>query len=174
MTGPGSNDAFYVSYGFIRNNVSEPSFVLPSAGSCPLVVRFHPALFERTEIDEPFIDLPYILVWAIATQDQIMIYSTRSEVPFAVIDNIHYAELTDLAWSGYKLMACSRDGFVTLVSFDESDIGKWLTKDQIPDNVSHLFEYLDLEAWKEKNRDKVIEAPEVHKPTFKSRKNVVA
>ena len=143
--------------------------MLPSAGSCPLVVKFHPALFERKDEDKPFIDLPYIVVFAIATQDQIMIYTTRSEYPYAVIGNIHYAELTDLSWSQDKLIASSRDGFVTLVSFDDSDLGTKLAKENIPDNVAHLFEYLDLEAWKSKNK-KEAENKKVFEPTFKSRK----
>lgn len=114
---PDSKDSVFCSYGFIRNHVSEPAFILPSPGrSCPLIVRFHPALFERKEEDEPFIDLPYIIVFAIATQNEIAIYSTRSVVPYAVIGNIHYECITDLSWtssenktgqdqSGSKLLA---------------------------------------------------------------------
>jgi len=177
QTGPEKKDVFYVSYGFIRNNISEPAFVLPSAGTCPLVIRFHPGLFERKEKDEPFVDLPYIMVFAIATQDQIIVYTTRSQEPYAIIGNIHYAELTDLSWSNDKLLASSRDGFVTLVSFDDQDLGTVLTKENIPDNVSHLFEYLDLESWKTKNnlngeKNADIEQ-KVIQPTFTSRKNKV-
>lgn len=48
-----------------------------------------------------------------------MIYTTRSEVPYAVIGGIHYSELTDLAWNNEeKLMISSRDGYITIVKFD--------------------------------------------------------
>lgn len=94
-----SSDTQYVSYGFLRHETSDPAFVLPSSKTCPIVVRFCPVLFKREEDDEPFIDLPYIVVWAIATQEQVMIYSSRSTFPFAVVSNIHYAELTDATWS---------------------------------------------------------------------------
>ncbi len=115
----------YVSYGFIRNDTQDPAFVLPAVKSCPLVVRFCPVLLKRETdddgnfIDEPFIDLPYIVAFAIATQDQVMIYTTKSTIPYAVISSIHYQELTDLAWSNNeKLMISSRDGFITLVKFE--------------------------------------------------------
>lgn len=171
QTSPNKKDAFYVSYGFIRNNISEPAFVLPSSGSCPLVVRFNPNLFERKDEDEPFIDLPYVIVFAIATQDQIMIYSTKSLHPLAIIGNIHYAELTDLSWSNNKLIASSRDGFVTMVNFDENDLGQKLTKEALPDNVAHLFDYLDIKKWRAEHENKVQEQQQVFVPTFKSRKN---
>lgn len=57
----------YVSYGFTRNDTSEPAFILPSGKSCPLIVWFCPVLIEREEDDEPFINLDHILVFAIAT-----------------------------------------------------------------------------------------------------------
>jgi chromatin assembly factor 1 subunit B len=175
------NDAYYVSYGFTRNNISEPAFVLPSSSSCPLAVKFHPALFERKEEDEPFIDLPYILVFAIATQDQIMVYSTRSLHPYSVISNIHYAEITDLSWSKEKLIASSRDGFVTHVVFEESDLGKIIKLEDIPEafaipnstnGMNTLFDYLDIELWKARNKKEEVEQ-KVIQPTFKSRKNKV-
>lgn len=84
-------------------------------------------------------------MFAIATQDQILLYSTRSLFPFATIGSIHYAELTDLSWtsrehfkdsqSGSKLMACSRDGFVTLIDFDIGELGIQLTKEELPENI---------------------------------------
>ena len=145
-------------------------------------MKFHPALFKREEKDKPFIDLPYICVFAIATQDQILLYSTRSLHPFATIGSIHYAELTDLAWTsrehlsdsktGSKLMACSRDGFVTLVDFDIGELGTQLTKEELPDNVSSLFDYLDIDSLKAKKEVEIKEnSPTIIIPKFKSRKN---
>lgn len=155
---PKTKKTSYASYGFIRNNISEPAFILPSPSTTPLVVRFHPALFQRTPEDTPFIDLPYIIVFAIATMEDILIYSTRSLYPFATISNIHYAELTDLAWtsrehqktgkSGSKLMACSRDGFITLVDFEEGELGTQMEKEEIPENVQGLFDYMEIDPLK--------------------------
>ncbi len=89
-----------------------------------MIVRFCPLLFKREPEDEPFIDLPYIVCFAVATLDQVLIYTTRSLVPFAAVSNIHLAELTDLAWMGReKLLVSSREGFVTNIMFEEGELG---------------------------------------------------
>lgn len=134
----------YCCYGFTRNNLSEPAFILPSEGSCPLGIRFSPLLYKREETDDPFIDLPYIMVFAIATQNSVVIYTTRSLLPYAVITNIHYSELTDLAWSNNRLLVSSRDGYITHVIFDEEELGVSLTKDEMPESIRPLFDYMDL------------------------------
>lgn len=168
------DDAGYVSYGFVRNNLAEPAFVLPSSDSCPLGVRYNPLLFKRTEEDKPFIDLPYIVVFAIATQNELMIYTTRSLFPYAIISAIHYAELTDLTWNADKLLVSSRDGYVTQVLFEEGELGVPLKKDELPDQFSKAFSYLDF--YESKGNDSKMEdahistvpAPEAIVPIFKS------
>jgi len=56
-----------------------------------------------------------------------MIYTTKSTIPYAVISSIHYQELTDLAWyNNEKLMISSRDGFITLVKFEQNELGQKL------------------------------------------------
>lgn len=136
----------FVSYGYVRHDTSEPAFILPSVKSCPLVVRFCPVLMKReivngAFVDEPFIDLPYIVAFAIASQEQVMIYTTRSLYPFAVIGNIHYAELTDLTWKNNEtLMVSSRDGFITHITFKPDELGEKLYYHEIPEIVKPLFE----------------------------------
>lgn len=44
------------------------------------------------------IALPYRMIFAVATQHSIMIYDTQQISPIAVISNIHYTRLTDVAW----------------------------------------------------------------------------
>lgn len=61
------DEDMYVSYGFLRQDTSEPAFILPSTKACPVAIRFCPILFKREESDEPFIDLPYVVAWAMAT-----------------------------------------------------------------------------------------------------------
>ena len=134
----------YCCYGFTRKNLSEPAFILPSGGTCPIVVKFHPLLFKRAETDEPFIDLPYIMVFAVATQDQIMIYKTQSLYPYCVISNMHYAELTDLSWTKDKLLASSRDGYVTTIIFEEEELGVPLELHDIPENLQDIFGYVPM------------------------------
>ena len=42
--------------------------------------------------------LPYRIVFAVGTEDSVMLYDTQQETPFAYVSNIHYHQISDLAW----------------------------------------------------------------------------
>lgn len=42
--------------------------------------------------------LPYRMVYAVATQDAVALYDTQQAEPFARVSKIHYVGLTDLTW----------------------------------------------------------------------------
>lgn len=42
--------------------------------------------------------LPYRIVYAVATQDAVLIYDTQQQTPICVVSNLHYATFTDLTW----------------------------------------------------------------------------
>jgi chromatin assembly factor 1 subunit B len=46
----------------------------------------------------PAFDLPYRIVYAVATQDAVHIYDTQQQKPLAIVSNLHFATFTDLAW----------------------------------------------------------------------------
>lgn len=46
----------------------------------------------------PTFSLPYRIVYAVATQDSVLIYDTQQQTPLCVVSNLHYASFTDLAW----------------------------------------------------------------------------
>lgn len=43
-------------------------------------------------------NLPYRMVYAVATQDSVYIYDTQNTTPLCCVSNLHYAAFTDLAW----------------------------------------------------------------------------
>jgi len=45
-----------------------------------------------------FINLPYRLIYAVATQDSVLIYDTQQTTPLVLLTNLHYATFTDIAW----------------------------------------------------------------------------
>lgn len=47
---------------------------------------------------KPAFSLPYRMVYAVATQDSILIYDTQQQTPVCVVSNLHCATFTDLAW----------------------------------------------------------------------------
>lgn len=42
--------------------------------------------------------LPYRMVYAVATQDAVLIYDTQQQTPICVVSNLHFATFTDLTW----------------------------------------------------------------------------
>ncbi|KAF8324023.1 hypothetical protein DL93DRAFT_2070229 [Clavulina sp. PMI_390] len=65
--------------------------------------------------------LPYRMLFAVATQDTVMIYDTQQSGPICMFTNLHYAAFTDVAWApdGQSLMLASSDGYCSIVIFDE-------------------------------------------------------
>ena len=43
-------------------------------------------------------DLPYRMIFAVATQDSVWIYDTQQGGPICCFSNMHYASFTDLSW----------------------------------------------------------------------------
>lgn len=46
----------------------------------------------------PMFDLPYRIVYAVATQDAVHVYDTQQRQPLCVVSNLHFATFTDLTW----------------------------------------------------------------------------
>jgi len=46
----------------------------------------------------PAFALPYRVVYAVATQDAVLVYDTQQMSPIIVVSNLHFATFTDLTW----------------------------------------------------------------------------
>lgn len=42
--------------------------------------------------------LPYRMVFAVASEDSIFLYDTQQTLPFGLVSNVHYHTLSDLTW----------------------------------------------------------------------------
>jgi chromatin assembly factor 1 subunit B len=42
--------------------------------------------------------LPYRMIYAVATQDSVLLYDTQQQTPLCVVSNLHCATFTDLTW----------------------------------------------------------------------------
>lgn len=42
--------------------------------------------------------LPYRMVYAVATEDSVLLYDTQQQTPICVVSNLHCATFTDLTW----------------------------------------------------------------------------
>ncbi|KAH6891806.1 chromatin assembly complex protein [Coprinopsis sp. MPI-PUGE-AT-0042] len=65
--------------------------------------------------------LPYRMLYAVVTMDTVAVYDTQQAGPVALLTKLHYDEFTDMTWSpdGQCLMLSSRDGYCTIIIFDE-------------------------------------------------------
>lgn len=129
QAGPGETPINCV-LGFTRVNLGSPSLCLPMKSKPAILVRFCQKLFKREEGDFNMFNLPYHLVWAVATAEKILIYSTRSQHPLIVISNIHFGCLTSLSWFGcYTLGVSSMDGYISFGFFTPEELGVELDAD---------------------------------------------
>jgi len=145
---PGEKPIFTV-YGFTRKNLNQPSFHLPGFEKCPIGVRFCPYLFRKdppdpTKKNAELLDLPYKMVFAIASLDVIALYTTQSILPIALIKNVHYHSITDITFSKDKyLLISSSDGYCSVIGFSEKIFGERLPISEIPQNIIQLFQDYD-------------------------------
>ncbi|UNI23459.1 Chromatin assembly factor 1 subunit [Purpureocillium takamizusanense] len=74
---------------------------------------------------KPAFSLPYRMVYAVATQDAVLLYDTQQKTPICVVSNLHCATFTDLAWAsdGLTLVISSSDGFCSTLSFAAGELG---------------------------------------------------
>ncbi|XP_062982708.1 chromatin assembly factor 1 subunit B isoform X2 [Elgaria multicarinata webbii] len=120
------------TYVFSRNNLKRPIAHLPCPGKATLAVRCCPVYFElrsaHSEDASPktgLINLPYRLVFAVASEDSVLFYDTQQSFPFGYVSNIHYHTLSDISWSsdGSFLAISSTDGYCSFVTFEENELG---------------------------------------------------
>ena len=45
-----------------------------------------------------YIDLPYRMIFAVATHNSIVLYDTQQASPICMATNLHYHSFTDLSW----------------------------------------------------------------------------
>uniref|UniRef100_A0A7S2X1S9 CAF1B/HIR1 beta-propeller domain-containing protein n=1 Tax=Chloropicon primus TaxID=1764295 RepID=A0A7S2X1S9_9CHLO len=129
---------------FKRGQWSKPMATLPALSKAVVAVKFCPVVFEKTEAQQEQqqgkgkwdFDLPHKIYFAVLTLDSVIIYETDSMKPTALISGLHCASLTDLAWSpdGRRIAVSSHDGYCSLISFSEGELGKAL----LPAKVSMM------------------------------------
>ncbi|KAI8365221.1 WD40-repeat-containing domain protein [Radiomyces spectabilis] len=91
-----------------------------------IAIRWCPMLFQtRPSNKKSLFMLPYRMVYAVATQDSVYIYDTQQTRPICAIRGMHFAPITDIAWShdGSMLMFSSADGYCSSVVFKQDELG---------------------------------------------------
>ncbi|UCS21788.1 uncharacterized protein HLK63_J06391 [Nakaseomyces glabratus] len=131
-----NNAVFIYTRAAIKQNLGKPSICLPFFKKPAVAVAFSPIFYERTS-NKPYVDLPYKLVFAIATINQVIFYDTENIEPISIVSNLHYTPLTDLTWSprGDMVMVSSTDGFCSAISINTAVFGRRTKKPSFTNTI---------------------------------------
>jgi len=116
------------TYVFSRNSFPNAVMHFPTLNQNQSVcVRSNPKLFKKTTKENSNLSLNYRLIVGIATMSTVFVYDLDKQIPLCVVEGLHYADLTDLAWSpdGYHLLVASRDGYCSIISFTSKELGEY-------------------------------------------------
>ncbi|CAD7704159.1 unnamed protein product [Ostreobium quekettii] len=137
-----SSRTMHTAYIYGRGKWSMPAGQLLGLQEPFSAIRFCPIFFKRNEGSKQSQDRafpcgfaqPYKLVFAAAAEHSVAIYSTEEAEPVCVLDSIHHAEITDLAWSpdGQYLAVSSRDGNCSIAAFEDGELGTPNPQENMP------------------------------------------
>lgn len=124
-----SDDITNTVYVYIRSGLNKsPVCHIPGLKKPAIAISFSPIIYkvnEKTE-KEPVFKLPYKMIFAVATQDSVIIYDTVKLKPLGFVSNLHYSTITDLCWNkdGQSIVVGSADGFCSNIAFDNGSFGE--------------------------------------------------
>lgn len=114
---------------FKRKAYNRPFLYYPVGREVALCVRFSPVVYKLRSMQQNLWEIPYRIVFAVATTRSVLVYDSQQATPIAYVSQIHLARLTDLSWShdGRMLMVSSYDGYTSSILFDKEEIGEVYT-----------------------------------------------
>lgn len=151
------DDSFDINtvYVYLRSGLKQaPVCHLPTPNKPAVAIAFSPLLFKLDDrVSSSAFSLPYKMVFAIATQNAVVIYDTQNFQPLGVSSNLHYSTITDLAWDtdGQNLLVSSADGFCSCVNFQEGIFGSIYDPLQLVEVMVEQKGHLHVEAKEDKN-----------------------
>lgn len=121
------SESSFCTYLFARHHFDQPYKVLTGLEKPSVVIRPNPVLFQLppSTSSSSSAALPYRSIFAVLTTDTVVIYDTNHNRPIAMVRGLHYAGLTDAAWSadGRTLFVTSSDGYISILSFGLGELG---------------------------------------------------
>lgn len=112
-------------YIYIRAGLNRgPVCHLPGLAKPAIAVSFNPNTYKLSS-KKPVFALPYKMVFAVATQDSVIVYDTEHLQPLGLVSNLHYLTITDLCWEqdGLLILVSSAEGFCSAIMFEPDTFG---------------------------------------------------
>ncbi|KAI8097101.1 WD40-repeat-containing domain protein [Halteromyces radiatus] len=155
------DDMQHCSYIFPRNTVLKYPIACTGNHSKPsIAIRWCQQAYERRPSKHSSLfNLPYRIVYAVATQDSVYIYDTQQDKPICAISGMHYAPITDLSWSsdGTILTFSSADGYCSAAVFSKNELGVPIATKNVFNN--HVQDEEMTEASNDNNNNNNIYTP---------------
>ena len=132
--------------------VKDTETPVEASGSVVSKEGVEPVMDETaTETKVPTFDLPFRTLFAVCTTDTVAVYDSGEEKPVALVGGLHYAAITDAAWSpcGRTLVVSSSDGYCSVLQFTESEIGVAIAPEKLPAHLRKLTPAARVEAAKQ-------------------------
>ncbi|XP_055539121.1 protein HIRA homolog [Wyeomyia smithii] len=126
-------------------------------------VRFHNAILKRMA---PKGNKPqqYCCLAVGARDKSLSVWLTALQRPLVVVYDLFQDSILDVSWShnGYILMACSSDGRVACLQFNEEELGKPLPEEEKNSLYQRMYgKDITLDLYTQSNKDMIIEYPDV-------------
>lgn len=86
------------------------------------------------------------MIFAIATDDEIMLYDTNNLKCLMRVKNLHYYTIYDMSWNakGDKIIICSKDGFLSTIDLKNYKFGDLILKEEEKNNDNDAMD-IDIE-----------------------------
>lgn len=117
---------------YTRSSLNKPILHIPGFKKATIAISFSPKFYKNPTMETAVFKLPYKMIFAVATQDSIVIYDTVDLKPLGIVSNVHYSTITDLAWNkdGYSIIISSADGFCSTINFDSGVFGEEISEEE--------------------------------------------
>ena len=127
-------------------------------------------------VEVPLIDLPWRVLFAVCTTDTVTVYDTSEPTPVAFVGGLHYAAITDAAWSpdGATLVVSSSDGYCSVLKFEEGELGRRLSVAEAPERVREFTPEERVRAAREAARAARLAAEERAAAQAQAQKEIAA
>lgn len=125
-------DIINTVYIYSRQGLNKPPVAhIPNLKKPAIAISFSPIYYALSKNSKSIFNTPYKLIYAVLTQDTVLIFDTTSMKPIGSVSGIHYRTLTDLTWNqdGMNLVVSSADGFCSTVRFKTGVFGEKLVGD---------------------------------------------